>query len=304
MMTVLFTMIRREIQEHKLAFIYAPFAVALVLCLVIASVYFGVTDIQTDEFNFSTEIYDEEYQEAMLQATSEAKTRVIRAGLIVIGLPIILIAGFGLLAYSLSTFADERKDRSLIFWRSMPVSDLTTVLSKLLFVIFVVPLLILPNIILLQLVAMLSASIYFVTNDIVPFGYLWTSFLLTDWFRIIFSLWAQGLWSLPIFLWLMFAGTYARRPLVGAAVPLVVAIVLEGIILRSNLVLEFIENRLGFWSRADSFPLPIQEIRVVDISNISLMMSTQAFWVGMIASALLISAIVYTRSTNNDYTVE
>ena len=304
MMTVLFTMIRREIQEHKLAFIYAPFAVALVLCLVIASVYFGVTDIQTDEFNFSTEIYDEEYQEAMLQATSEAKTRVIRAGLIVIGLPIILIAGFGLLAYSLSTFADERKDRSLIFWRSMPVSDLTTVLSKLLFVIFVVPLLILPNIILLQLVAMLSASIYFVTNDIVPFGYLWTSFLLTDWFRIIFSLWAQGLWSLPIFLWLMFAGTYARRPLVGAAVPLVVAIVLEGIILRSNLVLEFIENRLGFWSRADSFPLPIQEIRVVDISNISLMLSTQAFWVGMIASALLISAIVYTRSTNNDYTVE
>jgi len=304
MMTVLFTMIRREIQEHKLAFIYAPFAVALVLCLVIASVYFGVTDIQTDEFNFSTEIYDEEYQEGMLQATSEAKTRVIRAGLIVIGLPIILIAGFGLLAYSLSTFADERKDRSLIFWRSMPVSDLTTVLSKLLFVIFVVPLLILPNIILLQLVAMLSASIYFVTNDIVPFGYLWTSFLLTDWFRIIFSLWAQGLWSLPIFLWLMFAGTYARRPLVGAAVPLVVAIVLEGIILRSNLVLEFIENRLGFWSRADSFPLPIQEIRVVDISNISLMLSTQAFWVGMIASALLISAIVYTRSTNNDYTVE
>ena len=304
MMTVLFTMIRREIQEHKLAFIYAPFAVALVLCLVIISVYFGITDIQTDEFNFSTEIYDEEYQEGMLQATSEAKTRVIRAGLIVIGLPIILIAGFGLLAYSLSTFADERKDRSLIFWRSMPVSDLTTVISKLLFVIFVVPLLILPNIILLQLVAMLSASIYFVTNDIVPFGYLWTSFILTDWFRVIFSLWAQGLWSLPIFLWLMFAGTYARRPLVGAAVPLVVAIVLEGIILRSNLVLEFIENRLGFWSRADSFPLPIQEIRVVDISNISLMLSTQAFWVGMIASALLISAIVYTRSTNNDYTVE
>ena len=304
MMTVLFTMIRREIQEHKLAFIYAPFAVALVLCLVIASVYFGVTDIQTDEFNFSTEIYDEEYQESMLLATPEAKSRVIRAGLIVIGLPIILIAGFGLLAYSLSTFADERKDRSLIFWRSMPVSDLTTVVSKLLFVTFVVPLLILPNIILLQLVAMLSASIYFVTNDIVHFGYLWTSYFLTDWFRIIFSLWAQALWSLPIFLWLMFAGTYTRRPLVGAAVPLVVAIVLEGIIFKSNLVFEFIENRLGFWSRADSFPVAFEEIRVVDISNIFLMLSTQAFWVGMIASAFLISAIVYTRSTNNDYTVE
>ena len=56
MMTVLSTMIRREIQEHKLAFIYAPFIVALVLCLVIISVYLGLTDIQTTNFNFSTEL--------------------------------------------------------------------------------------------------------------------------------------------------------------------------------------------------------------------------------------------------------
>ena len=304
MMKVLFTMIRREVQEHKVAFIYAPFAVALVLCFVIASVYFGVTDIETNEFNFSTEIYDEEYQEAMLQASPEAKARVIRAGLIFLGLPILLTVGFGLLAYSLSTFADERKDRSLIFWRSMPVSDLTTVLSKLLFVIFVVPLLVLPNIILVQSVSIVSASIYFVTNDIVSFGYLWTSYFITDWFRIIFSLWAQALWSLPIFLWLMLAGTYARRPVIGAAVPLVATIVLERIVFKTNEVLEFIENRLGFWSRADSFPIASEEIRVVDISDIMLMLSTQAFWIGMIASAILVSGIIYTRSKNNEYTVE
>ncbi len=304
MITVFFTMIRREIQEHKVAFIYAPFAVASVLCLVIASVYFGITDIQTEEFNFSTEIYDEEYQEGMLLASPEEKARVIRAGLIFLGLPILLTVGFGLLAYSLSTFADERKDKSLIFWRSMPISDLTTVLSKLLFVIFIVPLLVMPNIILLQSVAMLSASIYFVTNDIVPFGYLWTSYFITDWFRIIFSLWAQALWSLPIFLWLMFAGTYARRPVIGAAVPLVAIVVLERIIFKTNEVWEFIDNRLGFWSRADSFPIASEEIRVVDISDIILMLSTQAFWVGMIASTILVAGIVYTRSTNNDYTVE
>ena len=298
------TMIRREIQEHKLAFIYAPFAVALVLCFVIASVYFGVTNIQTTEFNFTTEIYDEGFVEGMLAASSEEKARVIRAGLIVLGLPILLTVGFGMLAYSLSTFADERKDKSLIFWRSMPVSDLTTVLSKLLFIILVVPLLVIPNIILLQLVAQISASIFFVTNDIVSFSYVWTGYLITDWFRIIFSLWAQALWSLPIFLWLMLAGTYARRPVIGAAVPLVATIVLERIIFKTNEVWEFIDNRLGFWSRADSFPIASEEIRVVDISDIGLMLSTQAFWIGMIASAVLVAGIVYTRSTNNDYTVE
>jgi ABC-2 type transport system permease protein len=297
-------MIRREIQEHKLAFIYAPFAVAVVLCFVIASVYFGVTNIQTAEFNFTTEIYDEGFVEGMLSASSETKARVIRAGLIVLGLPILLTVGFGMLAYSLSTFADERKDKSLIFWRSMPVSDLTTVLSKLLFIIVVVPLLVIPNIILLQLVAQISASIFFVTNDIVSFSYVWTGYLITDWFRIIFSLWAQALWSLPIFLWLMFAGTYARRPVIGAAVPLVATIVLERIVFKTNEVWEFIDNRLGFWSRADSFPIASEEIRVVDISDIALMLSTQAFWIGMIASAVLVAGIVYTRSTNNDYTVD
>ena len=91
MITVMLTMIRREIQEHKLAFIYAPFAVALVLCFVIASVYFGVTNIQTTEFNFTTEIYDEGFVEGMLAASSEEKARVIRAGLIVLGLPLSLI---------------------------------------------------------------------------------------------------------------------------------------------------------------------------------------------------------------------
>ena len=304
MMTILFTMIRREIQEHKLAFIYAPFIVALVLCLVIISVYLGLTDIQTTTFNFSTELYDEEFQEDMLQATPESKTAVIRAGLTVLGLPILLTVGFGLLAYSLSTFADERKDRSLIFWRSLPVSDLTTVMSKLIFVVIVIPLLVVPNLFLLQLISLLSVSIYFVSNDIVSFGYVWTSYFISDWFRIIFSLWAQALWSLPILLWLMLAGTYFKKPVIGAIVPLVALVVLEGIIFKANNIQEFIENRLGFWSRSDSFPVEYAEARVVDISDIYLLLTTQAFWIGIFASVILVAGIVYTRSTNNDYTVE
>jgi ABC-2 type transport system permease protein len=297
-------MIRREIQEHKLAFIYAPFIVALVLCLVIISVYLGLTDIQTTTFNFSTDLYDEEFQEDMLQATPESKTAVIRAGLTVLGLPILLTVGFGLLAYSLSTFADERKDRSLIFWRSLPVSDLTTVMSKLIFVVIVIPLLVVPNLFLLQLISLLSVSVYFVTNDIVSFGYVWTSYFISDWFRIIFSLWAQALWSLPILLWLMLAGTYFKKPVIGAIVPLVALVVLEGIIFKANNIQEFIENRLGFWSRSDSFPIEYAEARVVDISDIYLLLTTQAFWIGIFASVILIAGIVYTRSTNNDYTVE
>jgi ABC-2 type transport system permease protein len=304
MIQVLKAMIVREIQEHKVAFVYAPFFVSIILCLVIASVYFGGTNIQTDQFNFSTEYYDEEIRQAMQSVSSVSRIDIVRTGLLVLGFPILLTVGFGLLAYSLSTFADERKDRSLIFWRSLPVSDLTTVLSKVFTVTLIVPLMVLPYIILLQLVSMTSASIFFATNDIVSFGWLWGSYIFTDWFRIIFSLWAQSLWSLPLFLWLMLAGTYAARPIAGAIVPPVILIVLEGIIFKTNLVLEFIENRIGFWSRADSFPKEYQELRVVDVSDIFLLFSTQAFWIGILASVILVAGIVYVRSSNSDHAID
>ncbi len=304
MIQVLKAMIVREIQEHKVAFVYAPFFVSIILCLVIASVYFGGTNIQTDQFNFSTEYYDEEIRQAMQSVSSVSRIDIVRTGLLVLGFPILLTVGFGLLAYSLSTFADERKDRSLIFWRSLPVSDLTTVLSKVFTVTLVVPLMVLPYIILLQLVSMTSASIFFATNDIVSFGWLWGSYIFTDWFRIIFSLWVQSLWSLPLFLWLMLAGTYAARPIAGAIVPPVILIVLEGIIFKTNLVLEFIENRIGFWSRADSFPKEYQELRVVDVSDILLLFSTQAFWIGILASVILVAGIVYVRSSNSDHAID
>ena len=304
MIQVLKAMTVREIQEHKVAFVYAPFFVSIILCFVIASVYFGGTNIQTDQFNFSTEYYDEEIRQAMQSVSSVSRIDIVRTGLLVLGFPILLTVGFGLLAYSLSTFADERKDRSLIFWRSLPVSDLTTVLSKVFTVTLIVPLMVIPYIILLQLVAMTSASIFFATNDIVSFSWLWGSYIITDWFRIIFSLWAQALWSLPLFLWLMLAGTYAARPIAGAIVPPVILIVLEGIIFKTNLVLEFIENRIGFWSRSDSFPKEYQEIRVVDISDILLLFSTQAFWIGILASVILVAGIVYVRSSNSDHAID
>ena len=304
MIQVLKAMIVREIQEHKVAFVYAPFFVSFILCFVIASVYFGGTSIQTDQFNFSTEYYDEEIRQAMQSVSSISRIDIVRTGLLVLGFPILLTVGFGLLAYSLSTFADERKDRSLIFWRSLPVSDLTTVLSKVFVVTLIVPLMVLPYIILLQLVAMTSASIFFATNDIVSFSWLWGSYIITDWFRIIFSLWAQALWSLPLFLWLMLAGTFAARPIAGAIVPPVILIVLEGVIFKTNLVLEFIENRIGFWSRSDSFPKEYQELRVVDITDILLLFCTQAFWIGILASVILVAGIVYFRSSNSDHAID
>ena len=51
----------------------------------------------------------------------------------------------------------------------------------------------------------------------------------------------------------------------GALVPIVVVVVLEGIVLKTNHIFHFIENRLGFWT--SGLPEQHEELRVVDISN-------------------------------------
>ncbi len=110
-MNVLIALVKRELQEHKVGLIYAPFIVATILSLVIVLVYFGVADIKTNEFNFSTSVYENgEAVEWMRAATVDQKERVIRSGLIVLGFPVAFVMIFAVLSYSLGTFFEERKD--------------------------------------------------------------------------------------------------------------------------------------------------------------------------------------------------
>ncbi|HIE48715.1 MAG TPA: hypothetical protein EYP94_01255 [Gammaproteobacteria bacterium] len=304
-MKLLITLVKRELQEYKVGLIYAPFIVAFILSLVIILVYFGVTDIKTNEINFSISVYENgEAVEWMRAATVDQKVAVIRSGLIVLGFPIAFVMIFAVLSYSLGTFFEERKDKSIIFWRSLPISDLKTVLSKVFVVVFVAPLIILPALIFLHMVALLSASIYFAVADIVPFTWIWNAYSITDWFRIIFSLWTQLLWSLPILAWLMLAGAYSRKPIVASILPLVGFIAIERVVFGSAVFLTTAIERIQPWSLMSSFPKQYEELRVVEIADIPLLLATQEFWYGILISVLLIGAIVYIRSRSEYSSVE
>tara|TARA_B100000809_G_C15130402_1_gene528169 strand:+ start:2824 stop:3738 length:915 start_codon:yes stop_codon:yes gene_type:complete len=304
-MKVLITLVKRELQEHKVGLIYAPFIVAIILSLVIVLVYFGVADIKANDINFSTSVYENgEAVEWMRAATVDQKVAVIRSGLIVLGFPVAFVMIFAVLSYSLGTFFEERKDKSIIFWRSLPISDLETVLSKVFVVVFIAPLIILPALIFLHMVSLLSASIFFAVSDIVPFTWIWNAYSITDWFRIIFSLWMQLLWSLPILAWLMLAGAYSRKPIVAAILPLVGIIAIERVVFGSAVFLATAIERIQPWSLMSSFPKQYEELRVVEIADIPLLLATQEFWYGMLISILLIGAIVYIRSRSEYSSVE
>src|ERR1700739_836799 len=114
----LYWSIRRELWEYRSIYI-APLAVAAVA-------FFGFL-IATMGRAFSTS--DLAVRQAVLQEPYE-----FASGLIMVTAMLVAIV------YSLDTLYAERRDRSILFWKSLPVSDLTTVLSKITIPIVILPL--------------------------------------------------------------------------------------------------------------------------------------------------------------------
>ena len=298
-------LIRRELQEHKWAFIYLPWIVASFMFLVVVLVFVGLTEVNTENFSFSTEIYtDPDIIKSMQESTLEERKGAIRAGLLVLGSPLVIALGFALLAFSLSTFFDERKDKSIIFWRSLPVSDTYTVFSKLIVATIVAPLLIIPALVFLHLVSVTAASTFFAISDIVPFTWAWNAYPWFDWIRIIFSLWLQTLWTLPILTWIMLAGAYSRKPVVAAILPPVVFVLVERVALDSTLFFDALIERLQPWSRASSFPKEYENLAVSEMSDIPLLFGTLEFWMGILISGIFIYLTIYFRSKSDYASVE
>ncbi len=304
-MNALKAVIRRELQEHKWGFVYLPWIVGAFMSLVVVLVYLGLTEVNTENFKFSTDVFaDSEVVQSMNEATFDQRRAAIRAGLLVLGFPLVIALGFAVLAYSLSTFFDERKDKSIIFWRSLPVSDSFTVFSKLIVALVVAPLLVIPALLFLHLVSVTAGSIYFAVSDIVPFTWAWQAYPWLDWIRVIFSLWMQSLWSLPIITWIMLAGAYSRKPVVAAILPPVVVVLVEGVSLSSSVFLDSLFERVQPWSRASSFPKEYESLGVAELSDIPLLFGMTEFWVGILVSSVFIYLTIYFRSKSDYASVE
>ena len=304
-MNTLKALIRRELQEHKWGFVYLPWIVGAFMSLVVVMVYLGLTEVNTENFKFSTDVFaDSEVVQSMKEATFEQRRAAIKAGLLVLGFPLVIALGFAILAYSLSTFFDERKDKSIIFWRSLPVSDSFTVFSKLIVALVVAPLLVIPALLFLHLVSVTAGSIYFAVSDIVPFTWAWQAYPWLDWIRVIFSLWMQSLWSLPIITWIMLAGAYSRKPVVAAILPPVVVVLVEGVSLSSSVFLDSLFERVQPWSRSSSFPKEYESLGVAELSDIPLLFGMTEFWVGILVSSVFIYLTIYFRSKSDYASVE
>src|SRR4030095_15738029 len=133
--------------------------------------------------------------------------------------------------YCLDALHGERRDRSILFWKSLPVSDVTTVLSKASIPLVVLPLLTFAITVVTQgIMLLVSSAVLLGSGSSVQM--LWTHVSLFQMsLMLLYHLLAiHGLWYAPIFAWLLLVSAWARRaPFLWAALPLLAVGVVEKI---------------------------------------------------------------------------
>jgi ABC-2 type transport system permease protein len=148
--------------------------------------------------------------------------------------------------YSLDALHGERRDRSILFWKSLPVSDLTTVLAKAAIPIVFLPLFTFAIIVATQLIMLLLSSAVLVGSGR-SVAALWTQL---SWFQMSRGLLyhlvsVHALWHAPVYGWLLLVSAWARRmAFVWAVLPPLAIGVIEKIAFNSTHFAAMLENRL------------------------------------------------------------
>jgi len=216
-------------------------------------------------------------------------------------LPTAFVVGF---FYSLDALHGERRDRSILFWKSLPVSDLTTVLSKASVPLVILPLLVFAIAVILHLMMLLlSIAVLLVSGGVAT---LWAHLPLFQMeLVLLYSLIVLTLWHAPLYAWLLLVSAWARRAtFLWAVLPLVAISVLEWTVFRTWHFANLLHNRLlGFAWDAFNFTTPDGADVDLHFIPVSLLtpgkfLSTPGLWIGLIFAAIFLAAAVRLRRSS------
>jgi len=202
------------------------------------------------------------------------------------------------LLYCVEALYSERRDRSILFWKSMPVSDLTTVLSKAFVPIVFVPLFCFALTVTAQYIMLFLNSAVLAASGL-PVAILWSRLALfrTSLMLLYHLVAVHMLWYAPIYAWLLLVSAWARRvPILWAVLPPVAIAMFERVVFHTSYFVSFIGSRFGGDTSAESaameqsFPIhPAMHPTPVHF------LATPGLWLGLIFAAICLAAAVRLR---------
>src|SRR5437660_3878612 len=150
--------------------------------------------------------------------------------------------------YCLDALHGERRDRSILFWKSLPVADLTTLLSKATIPLAILPLVTFAIVVTTQLVMLLWTSALLITHGMSPASTWAHVALFRNSLVLLYGLVAIALWHAPIYGWALLVSGWARRAtFLCAVVPLLAIGFFEKITFGTSHFASMLKDRLmGF----------------------------------------------------------
>jgi ABC-2 type transport system permease protein len=309
-------LLKREFWEYRGAFFWTPAIVAMVmlgfilLALVIAEMSANRAGVNLNGMNLNE----------ITRHLSDGNVAQLHAGLDIgmlgLGFPICIALFFVLFSYGVGALYNDRADRSVLFWKSLPISDTETVLAKVVAMALIAPVLAVGAMIALHLGFLVVMSVWVLVHGVNPL-LLWApSHLIVLWTKLILLIPVNALWALPSIGWLLLVSSFVRtKPFMWAFLLPVTAGVLTSVIhlmnslsLPSGWFWKNIVGRLlfslvpGSWLDASNLKdfdrddrLPEALANLLSFDSVGHLLSTPNFLIGVAAGVAMIAGAVYFR---------
>jgi len=269
--------LRRELWENRSIYI-APLAVA-------ALILFGflISMIHLPEKMRAASALDPMKQHEMIEQPYDF------AELLLMG-TFLIVAIF----YCLDALHGERRDRSILFWKSLPVSDVTTVLTKASIPLLVLPLLTWAITVATQWIMLLMSSVVLLGSG-QSVATLWRNLpLFQMWMGLLYHLVAvHGFYFAPVYGWLLLVSGWARRmAFLWAGLPMLAIGVVEKIAFNTSYFAAMLGSRLAGGESAGALSAPGRMMDALTVLTLGKFLISPGMLIGLVIfAAFLVAAI-------------
>src|SRR5450830_1587103 len=317
-------LIRRELWEHKGMLLWAPVLIGI-LMTALGALLAAATIAKTKARTALTINGEDISWSSLLNAKAFAPRKadlidIVTNNYTYTAAPLFLALGFLVFFYCLNAVYDDRSDRSVLFWKSLPFSDLQPMLSKVAIALLVTPLIVLAAASLTSLAMLLILAGILAVHDIWLFTELLKSpGLYLSPLQLFGLLPVYCLWALPTVGWLLMVSSWARSKVFiwAVGVPLLLMVLAawmgelsqmegESHWLQLNVIARGLLGTLpGSWYLFEPSLLPEMRAQALvpgtSLANISVFrnswssLALPAAWLGAAAGAAMVYAAIRLR---------
>ncbi|MES2899049.1 MAG: hypothetical protein V4723_04930, partial [Pseudomonadota bacterium] len=312
-------LLKRELWEHKGALVWAPVvAAALMLVIITATMFWGLAQggFHGDvDFNGHASIGA---AFASIPAAHKAQVVATIAGsYMMLSGPLFAMMAIIALFYCIASMYEERRDRSILFWKSLPVSDTETVMSKLITATVVAPLITIAAAAVFSLALVIILGITLAINGVNVIGPVLSSgqFYLLP-LQVLALLPIFALWALPTVGWLMLVSAWAKSKAFlwafGIPVALVAVLAWLNYMLGARIDMDWVSTNIFARGLGSLFPgswfmaVPLEPAQFIDesrqlvstsviVSKSWSVLSHPQLWGGALAGAAMIFGAIRLR---------